>query len=301
MEEDEAFGLLGEVVRQGHELGRRLTAAGVKVRMRGESPGFDEKLLGYTNFRAFLEDACGRNVVATHTGGVDLLVTPAGAQPPDAEPATPQPALAVGGRSPAAGPSRVRRDLWKAFVDWTPGLMRLYDRQEDTAFTLPTRPGPRELPEHRERRDSVERDPGRFISIEPIPFDDQLRWMHEFAEMQEQPTKTQLQLALGSDRPARDFTGRIRNVPALREGWHGYLVDRVAKEIRRWADRHEIHPTVFGDENKVGHAATPPPGAAPPASYLRAALHRAIDRMPEHELMAIKVPVGYLVDSPETR
>jgi hypothetical protein len=34
-------------------------------------------------------------------------------------------------------------------------------------------------------------------------------------------------------------------------------------------------------------------------SALRAALHRAIDRMPEHELMALSLPVGYLIETRE--
>ncbi len=295
-----ALSLLEGVVQEMYAQARRATAAGVKSRMRHRSDrSFDERALGYASFRDFLEDAQTRGLVAVHHGGVDVLVTPPDKQPPPVEPACVTDDTHDTDTTDA-GPRRVQHHLWRTFVDWTPGLLRTYDRVEQQAFMLPVRPSPREPSENRARRQMLEEDGARFVSIDPIPFEVQLGWMHDFTDLQGSPIKEQLQLALGSQRPARDFTGQIRTAPALNNGWHRHLVDEVVGVITRWAEAHDLQVEIFVPL-KGRTPTTSDVHSRPTSSTLRAVLHRAIDRMPEHELMAIKLPVGYLIETGDPR
>lgn len=298
MSTEDALSLLGAVVQESHARGRRTTAAALKARVRRRSlQEFDEKLLGFVSFRAFLREAQTRGIVALHAGEFDVFVTPPGASLPE-----PDPDSGVEAGDAGAGrtdpPRRIRSHLWRAFVDWSPGLQRFYDRVEREAFLLPARPSPREREEHRLRREMVAADAARFAAIEPIPFDQQLGWMHDFTDRQNSPIKEQLQLALGSERPARDFAAQISTIPTLSNAWHRHLVDQVGEVIKRWAASHHLNVEIFVP---VSSPAPAPHGApestASDATQLRAILHRAIDRMPEQELMAISLPVGYLIDT----
>lgn len=178
-------------------------------------------------------------------------------------------------------------------------MLRFYDREERDAFTLPARPSPREQPEQRTRREEIGADPHRFIGIEPIAFDTQLGWMHGFTEEQPSPIREQLQLALASSRPARDFASVVRAAPALNDAWHRDLLREVTRVIEQWAQKHTVDVDIYVPTAtpRAGSDGGRPRMAA--GSALRAALHRAIDRMPEHELMALSLPVGYLIETRE--
>lgn len=302
---DEALDLLSAVVRESHEHGRGLTAASTKARMRHRSEQkFDEKLVGFASFRAFLAEAQARGRVTVHQGEFDLLITPPGAEPWAAAPSTRSRPGGAGGVVTTGAPRRIHWHLWRNFVDWTPGLERFYDRQEKEAFRLPARPSPRERGDKRALREALTADPARFVPIKPIPFEDQLGWMHEFTDQQHTPIKEQLQLALASERPARDFTAQVRGVPALSNAWHSYLVEQVSRVIERWATSQGVDTEIFEPPRTPVRASAPGGAHEDPrrgGSSLRAMLHRAIDRMPEHELMEISLPVGYLVETREQR
>jgi len=294
---EDALKLLGAVVQESHERGRRTTAAALKAKLRRRSTHeFDEKLLGFVNFRAFLREAQARGIVALHQGEFDVLVTPPGTDPPEPDPQTTSSAGAHG-TDRANAPRRIRAHLWRAFVDWSPGLQRFYDRVEREAFLLPARPSPREQEEHRLRREIVASDPVRFAAIEPVPFEQQLGWMHDFTDQQQSPIKEQLQLALGSERPARDFAGQMSAIPALSNAWHRHLVQQVSEVIQRWAATHGLDVDIFVPQRTpVAALRAAPQFGSRGTSSLRVMLHRAIDQMPEQELMAISIPVGYLID-----
>jgi hypothetical protein len=99
---------------------------------------------------------------------------------------------------------------------------------------LPARPAPREELPQRALREAIEQSPNRFVGIEAILFDEQLGWMHEFAAAQQPPIREQLQLALGNDRPVRDFSAQVRQVPTLATAWNLARVRRAADHIARW-------------------------------------------------------------------
>jgi hypothetical protein len=291
MNMESAFATLRSAVGEYYDAGRRITAAGLKGRLRQTSnQEFDEKQLGFATFRAFLSEAQARGEVALHPGAVDLFVTPPGTSLPEEQ--QPFNAITTRGSEALAGPpQRIRADLWRSFVDWTPGTQRYFDHKEGHAFSLPSRPSPKEQGTQRARREAIANDPSRFVKIDPIAFDDQLGWMHEFAGRQKSPIKEQLQLALASDRPARDFSAQVRSVPALANAWHRALVDRVGGVIERWSSAHGVRVDISESKPTLADSGSPSRQSA-----LRSVLHRAIDRMPEHELAAISLPVGYIVD-----
>lgn len=293
MSDSSALALLEELVSESYTLHRRVTAAALKARMRHRSDQqFDEKQLGFSTFRAFLQHAEARGKISLHPGGVDLLVTPPGGHPPqDQGPVSRR-------QRPPATHARIQAHLWRAFVDWSPGTQRYFDQRDRQAFSLATRPSPREHGEQLARREAVDAEPHRFVKIDPIPFEQQLGWMHEFADRQPSPIKEQLQIALASERPARDFTAQVRAAPKLYDSWQRSLVDQVARAIEQWARTHHVKVDIFEPPPRPAPeiAQTKLPRATSEPSDLRALLHRAIDRMPDHELAAISLPVGYLVE-----
>jgi hypothetical protein len=303
---EEALESLARTVERFHREGRIATAAGVKARMRSATHrDFDEVALGFATFRAFLKDAEGRRVVTLHKGAQDILVTPPGLTVP------PEPIARLPERLPSAqghfgvdanDARRIRADLWKAFIDWSPGLQRLFDREEGRAFTLPTLPSPNEPSSQRARREVVARSPERFLGIEHIPFDDQLGWMHDFAGRQPPPIREQLQVALGSHKPVRDFTAQVRQVPALASAWNALRVQRVGEVIEKWARASAVELEIWQSPAPQPGASTYPPShrarSADDDDRLRSALHRAIDIMPPEELAAIRLPAGYVLGIP---
>ncbi len=287
---EQANDLLRATVEEVRARSWQPAAAGVKSRMRQISDSaFDERLLGYSTFRAFLEDAERNGLVSLHRGKQDLLVTPPGTEPP------PQPAV----RARTAGGTRIRRDLWDAFVDWSPGQLRFYDRASERARVIPQTAGPREDASQRQLRERVLADPRNHIPISPIAFETQLAWMHEFASAQPPQILAELQLALTSDRPARDFTARVKAVPLLASAWHTHLVKLVAEVIEAWAAENQLAVDPMdrppAPPPKPAQRAAAEPGRSQDTTRLRTMLHRAIDQMPAHELATLKIPIGYLV------
>jgi hypothetical protein len=60
------------------------------------------------------------------------------------------------------------RDLWNAFIDWTPGTLRVFDRDSDAALMLPARPAPREEMSQRALREAIDQSPNRFVGIAQV-------------------------------------------------------------------------------------------------------------------------------------
>lgn len=286
-----AHRLLKEAVSALQRRGRTTTSAGVKSEMKSIDSTFDESSLRFTGFRAFLEDAQTRGVatLAKAPTGPDVVVSIPGVDSaPSAQPKD-------------GADSKVRPEIWRAFVAWDNGLRRVYDRQTSAIRLVERGPDGEDVADLDEE---IEKDPDRFIEIKPIPRSDQLQWMRDFTErLDPGPVKSALSNALTTDRPLADFARVVRNEPGIAERWHLRLTRQVKNVIAVWRAEHGVTLEV-DDVSPVGSSRPKQPKRPRPFEAarlhggslddMRDAMLAVIAQLPTEELMQIKVPVVYL-------
>lgn len=292
---DAAFELLQDVVGEHFERGRLCHSAGLKPAMQAKAPNFYEGGLGFSSFREFLRAAEVQGVVKVQAAptGPDVVVLPMSAT------SVVRPAESL---LDEHGSFRIRGDLWRAFFDWKPGFIRVYDRANDKAVVLPGKPNPFQTGEQNRVREDLEQQPDRFVSIDPIERDIQLGWMNEFvAELSDPGLQQVFGVALASDRPVAGFTRCVRTDPRLARMWQRRRVEKVRAEIKEWSEAHGLdirveerpqapHPTPAVPER--GHDLGEGGGEV---AALRDRLHTAIDRMTYGDLLRLPIPVEYIV------
>jgi hypothetical protein len=203
-----SFALLADIVAENQVAGRRSYGASLKPVLKRRTEGaFDETLLGFPSFGAFLRAAAETGVVDVYKAprGPDWVAVPTGlshAEPPQS------------GNPPRT--QRIRTDLWAGLVDWREGLRRVYHRGTDRAYLFPSVPRPGERPEEAAQRRLYEAKPDEYTELPQIPFETQVGWMREFAEgVEDTAAREVLLFALGRDRPAREFADALRSKPDL--------------------------------------------------------------------------------------
>ncbi|MEA2372557.1 MAG: hypothetical protein QOH12_2951 [Solirubrobacteraceae bacterium] len=291
---DEAFALLRQVADDFHAQGRRALGAVVKPEMvRRSYGGFVEPVLGFSSFKDFVLAAHHGGFVDTHPApsGPDIEIVPPGAGP--------QPAQSPAGRGqPTPRFDSVRDDLWRAATDWTPGLARAYDRDEDRVVFFAEQPAPLEPAEHTAARRAWDTDRDRFRLIEPVGMDGQIEWMREFTSaLPSGRGRTIAELALNRERPFGEFARAVRQDLGLNRMWQIYRKERVADWLRTWMLENKLDVDIF--------IAKPQPGAdnAPIVAVIdldveaiRGRLHKVIDRMPASELLRLSIPFEYVIE-----
>lgn len=286
-ERKESFGRLADVVADNHAAGRRSYGASLKPELKRRTQGaFNETALGFRSFGDFLRAAAEAQVIDLHKAprGPDWIAVPHGI-------ALIEPA--VFDAAPRSS-SRIRSDIWACVIDWRDGLKRVYHKAADRAFLFREVPTPGELPEQAAQRRLYEANPDEFIDVPRVSFETQISWMREFADgVDDTAAREVLVFALGRERPAREFTDALRSKPDLRRAWRDVRLGRVLDVIANWASANDltIDPFERGDRTTTSRSSAVPPRA----SDVRAILRRAIDRMPESELMRISIPVEYLL------
>ncbi len=276
-----SFQSLATVAAQLAINGRSVRSAAVKQAMRRSDPAFDEKAAGYSSFRDFLR-------AAEMAGYVQLLQASTG---PDVE-------VRVTGTTTAVGSNvanqRVREDLWRAFTDWTLGLLRFWHPEAQRAYAVTAAPADGEPPEHASARLAFMSRPTDFVPIDHIPRETVYGWMSEFAQSTSSGKNEQLASALQAQTPFRAFTDQAREL-GLSGYWHAEHTRRVADHIRTWAQAHNVVVDPFEVSLKK-----PTRPLAPPESIdvkrLRAAAHQIVDRMTVDELLNIRVRLGDALD-----
>lgn len=153
-----------------------------------------------------------------------------------------------------------------------------------------------DAPQHAAVRVAVEQEPERFVDIEPIPQNEQLGWMREFADSEpDSPLKTDLLEALQSGRPAASFAGRLRQTPTALRRWNRRREERVARVIEQWAQAHNVSTPIYEEPLQPAHGEGTLLRATLDEAVLRAQIHGAIDKMPLAELMRLPIPLEYFV------
>lgn len=299
---------------------RAPTASEVRIAMKQMTyDGFDPKALGFKRFRDFLAVAEADGVVTLHTDRPgDLLVS-------------------VRGRAARPeGHVRVRRDLWRAVLNWAADVDHYLDLSQDRVLTLPKKPVPLEPEKFSAVRARVAEGDAALVLIPAVPIRTQVGWMEKFANgLDDEQLRSLLTGALHGDKPAKLFGTVLRNEPAAQDRWQQSLAANVLVHLQRWKDDDprlaELRIVTEGSppSSSKPHEASVTAAAAAPAralvdaagsiiltlqgnrsgaarlrrrsgtdaeQRLRDLLHQAIDRMPEEELRVLRIPVGYLLE-----
>lgn len=293
-----AQALLQDAVERILAQRRRPTAAAVALMMKRD--GFSHTAVGHATFRAFLRSAeqagAVRLVLPSPGGGGDVEVRPASERP--CEPAErPDGAMA----DPARPALPLRPDLWHAFVDWTPGLLRAVDRETGKALVVSEAPSPAEPGETAAARRLINDSPDKYLPVAPIGRDLQASWMAEFVgALGPSPERDLLAAALRQERPLAAFAAAVRSMPALGDAWRAELTGRVARVIQEWASEHGVELDVHGP--RPARAPRRPVGPSPTAAvddqWEQAARRRildALERLPLADLLRLPIPAELLL------
>jgi hypothetical protein len=288
-----AFQLLRDIVTEYYGGGRRTFAAALKPELQRRTfGGFNEILLGFPTFRHFLFGARDEGFVQLELVGDDLAALPVG-QP------APLPRFSVRPIRPGSG---IRPELWRAFVDWTPGLMRLYSKATDEVVSFPEIASSIELTEHTRAREAYRTNPTAFVSISPISREVTLDWMRRFAaSLEDHTARVALEAALGTDRPIGAFSALVRLSPTLAQSWHRFRQARVAAQIAEWSRAKGLELKIMeGEEERRPESPSEVPAEKSEeerVATLRQRVHIAVDRMPLGDLLRLAIPLEYIVDS----
>ncbi len=286
---------------------RRTTAAAVSLEMRRRSGNtFTPAAAGFAAFREFLRFAEGVGAVTLlpPVPGGDIEVLSPTAEGTVYEPTTP----------PMVALRPIRRDLWQAFVDWSPQLQRAFDVRTSRVVTLPAdRNGGSGVDASEERR-AWQEDPDRFRRIVPLSREDQLQWMRVFvSQLPAGAERDQLDAALDDDYPLTAFVRAIRVLPDVQRSWRRTFTEQVTSAITRWMRQEQLTVDIYhmpsaqsGEPARhvstVGAATASSAQQSIPVRYkadssdeLRRQVLEAVARMSLSELLRLPIPAEYLL------
>jgi len=261
--------------------GRSIRSAAVKQALRRADPDFDEGKFGYRSFREFLR-------AAEAAGHVRLEEAPTG---PDVDVVV---KASTAGPRPDRPQQRVRADLWRAFTDWTLGLLRFWHPEAGRAYAVTTAPTAGEPTENASARLAFMAQPSDFVPIDHIPRETVYRWMSDFAASAPDGASETLTAALQSPTPFRTFTEQARDL-GLTGSWHAEHSRLVAEHIRTWAKARDVDVEPFEETRPDRVRRAPSVGAgfeAVDIHRLRTAAHQVVDRMTVEELLNLRVRLG---------
>ena len=237
------------------------------------TPPFDERALGFANFRRFLERAAAENhvrvVPAAKGPDVDVLPT------------------SVRDRTESSGDhhERIEASLWNAFVRWPDESRRFWSKSLERVELLC-------------EQDARDRAPTPdLVPIEPIGQEKVLQCMAAFAASLDEPRRARLRQALASDKPFRDFVAAATETDAIR-AWREYLRKYVELAIRSWAQANNLEVRTTGRRaqrvapSEVGGRT----GYDLREEALRTRIQRYIERMTLPELLTLSIPLRLTLD-----
>ena len=291
----ETLDLLRTSVRELIARDRRTTAAAVSLEMRKRSNNtFSLANAGFTKFRDLLyfAEQVGAVTLQPPSPGGDVEVFPASAATDSSATVSPQ------------QPRTVRRDLWQAFVDWSPKWQRAFDTQTNKVITILANSG-----EGGESTGSIlwKKDPVRYRRVVPLTLDDQLQWIRAFVGQLEPGEERELLSAtLDHQRPIAAFVAAINDLPEYQKAWRQTLSRNVTARITEWVLEQQLTIDIYHQpaQKRPTSAALPEMTSRPrqtpgyqgnPSDELRRQVLEAVARMPLSELLRLPIPVEYLL------
>lgn len=241
----EAFRFLQGVVQDLSSSGKRRLGAFLKPELIRRSGGsFNEASLGYQKFADFLRAAEAARYIRLEASGLDLeasLPTSAASSPTPSANSTPRLSQAP----PISDAQEIRRDFWDAFVDFSPGQLRIYDKNADKALKVPELAYPGEPHEFSMLRSRVLKHEDGLIPIRPIQPHQLISWMESFATESAGPLSANLLSALRGEHALHEFTRLVRSDPFLHRKWSLERIQKVAEYIQSWLGEKGIQTQVL--------------------------------------------------------
>ena len=238
----ETLDLLRVSVRELIARDRRTTAAAVSLEMRNRTHNsFSPANAGFSKFRDFLHFAeqVGAVTLLQPRQGGDVEVFPVSAATDSSATVSPQQARAV------------RRDLWQAFVDWSPKWRRVFDTQTDRIIKVLASPEEGDAESTGPRL--WEKDPIRYRQIVPLTQDDQIDWIRDFVGQLEPGREREvLSATLGDSHPIAAFVEAITDLPEYRKAWRQTFSRHVTTRITEWV--LEQHLTIDIYQQPASHS-----------------------------------------------
>ena len=176
--------------------------------------------------------------------------------------------------------------------------LRYWDRRNRRAIFVPTDDAGTPL---------WETSPDKFVEIDPVPMKQQLEWMVDFANDQNEKNQAVLLDALKDTTPGA-FKRALSTI-GLGSAWRTRLRLKVTEHATEWTARAKLPPTSILE---VAYRTPPARTSSTTANMtqsaedvpnhsdteqLRARLHQIIDRMGLAELAQIQIPATYLLES----
>lgn len=289
----ETLDLLRASVRELIARDRRTTAAAVSLEMRKRSNNtFSPASAGFTKFRDllyFAEQVGAVTLQPPPNAGGDVEVFPASAATDSSATVSTQ------------QPRTVRRDLWQAFVDWSPKWQRAFDTQTNKVIRIPV-----DSDEGSESAGPLpwEKDPVRYRRIVPSTQEDQIRWIDAFIDQLAPGEERDLLTAtLDHNRPIAAFAATISDLPDYQKAWRQTLSRNVTTRITEWVLEQQLTIDIYHQPRPVS-SSRPETISGPrqtsdtqsqPANELRRQVLEAVARMPLSELLRLPIPVEYLL------
>lgn len=327
MSKSEAFDALVRLLYEWRGAGRVSTTAGLKAGLAQRTlGGFSESALGFSDFREFVEAAVveGRVKLEQLPTKHWLVLLPGESVDDVPTSSRSRSAGRPGGTSaadtdrsadePLDQTSRLRREVWQCFVDWSADHQRVWDRVERRSFMYPV---------DGNGQPAWLSNPARFADIPVADMTTQLDWMREWASTVEEPDDRQVLLAsIGTDARPGQFRAQLERLDLV-AAWRTELQRRILSYAHSWARSEQVALGDLLDHRKPrspepAHASTAAsspaisggthleaPTRAPSISRssseeddtmrLRAMLHAAIDRMSLTELANLPVRAEHLL------
>lgn len=287
-----AFVALQDLVREWQNKGRTPTTAGIKPELDRLDPPIVPSSLGFADYTGFLDAAADAGYITKYrqANGHWLLQLPGASVP-----------------NPVVGPSHdpnrpLKPEVWNAFVNWTDGLDRRWDREQRCAILLPV---------DSDGAPMWKSDPTRFPVINYVRQEQQTGWMHSFAETFSDPERAALLAALDPERPRGEWQRTLTRL-GITDRWRQQLRTEVTQVVEEWAAANTI-PAVhlYAPERRSQVAPKSPstrtdpqqrtvPTANRPAresqtERLRSFVHAAVDEMTFEELAALPIRAIHII------
>ena len=91
--------------------------------------------------------------------------------------------------------------------------------------------------------DDLDNEPGRYVSIEPVPSHEAYDWMAEFVEgLDHEDLQEKLWIALDGNGAFRRFKDVLLKYPEQREAWFRFEDDRINEAVEEWLEEEGLEP-----------------------------------------------------------
>lgn len=259
------------------ETRQRTNGAYLAEKIRAEFPGFSYEQVGLTRLSDAVAKAEETGLIVRHRDVKHLELSPG--------PATGLTKSVALTSSRSCRPLYVRSDIWRAFAFVAPDQRYFLDSITNEVVSTSSTESP----------PTDDQNAERYAPIQPIPVEEQRRWMREYAE-----SKESLDVF---DSPISDpqcylrFPEWIQRVaPELAKDWRQFRTQRVVEFVKSWVSRNQVSAEGFfaptRSRREFGVEFTSESGGE---DLAREAIIAVVREMPLEDLERLAIPLRYVL------